>query len=82
MAGISSPYEPISLDKEIMWRFWDELEGVKKKQQSKRLIYVVMHYVINIILLIMQIYVHYDVYHGFNGFGLCIHKSDVVCVPS
>ena len=37
VAGLSSPYEPIPLDKEIKWNFWDELEGVRKKQQSKRL---------------------------------------------
>ena len=38
MAGLSSPYEPIPLDKEIKRRFWDELEDFRKKQlQSKRL---------------------------------------------
>ena len=37
MAGLSSPYELVPLDEEIKWNFWDELEGVRKKQQSKRL---------------------------------------------
>ena len=45
MIGLSSPYEPIPLDKEIKWKFWCELESVRKKQQSNRLLYIlVMRY--------------------------------------
>ena len=38
MAGLSSPNEPIPLDRNITWKFWNELEGVRKKQQSNRLL--------------------------------------------
>ena len=36
VAGLSSPYQSIPLDKEIQWNFWSELEGVRKKHLSKR----------------------------------------------
>ena len=37
MAALSSPYHSFSLDEPIKWRFWEELESVRKKQQSQRL---------------------------------------------
>ena len=41
IAGLSSPYEPIPLDREIKWLFWRELENdkiiIRKKQQPNRL---------------------------------------------
>ena len=36
MAALSYPYS-FSLDQPINWRFWEELESVRKKQQSERL---------------------------------------------
>ena len=41
MSGLSSPYQPFPLEREITWKFWFELEGVRNKQ-SKRF---VLHYV-------------------------------------
>ena len=37
MAALSSPYHSFSLHGPINWKFWDELESVRKKQQSERL---------------------------------------------
>ena len=34
MAGLSTPYEALALDKEIQWQFWDELKNVRHVQQS------------------------------------------------
>lgn len=88
MAGLSFPYEPIPLDKEMKWRFWDELEVVRKKQQSDRLLIfyysyrelMLMHAFCS--LIIIQLYVHFDDCHGFNEIGLHVRKIDVVYVPS
>ena len=60
MAGLSSPYELVPLNKPILWKFWDQLESVRNKQQSRKFVM----YTINLqvmclcICFFMQLYGH------------------------
>ena len=35
MSGLSSPYQPFPLEREITWNFWYQLESVRSKQLKR-----------------------------------------------